>query len=121
MTVLVESLPPFEFTAPAQARAQAVQTLVDFANTFREQISYRVAVAGDGAGALDVPGANRRIYVRLGDANGPIAEAQTDAFVPALDEAVLLERIKPFGLGGWLVKGWLAGGSAPCLPIGDVA
>lgn len=114
MTVLIDSVPVLTYPSPAAARETAVEALVDFALRYRGDLAYRSAKAGDGAGGLLVPGAYRRIYCRLGSANGPVAEAQADVWIPAIDDDVLLHRVTVLGTGGWVVLGWL-NGTAPCV------
>lgn len=69
MTQIVQALPSPTYDV-ALARSNAVKVLVDFAASYREQISYRTGVAGNGMGTLDVPSTNRRIYVQLGAVGG---------------------------------------------------
>ena len=94
------------------ARAAALQTLIEYARKFREDVSYRTAVAGDGDGNV-VVGLNR-IYARLG-AGGEVVEARAALWTPTEGDAILLKREQVLGLGGWLVMGWVSGDSAPCL------
>lgn len=98
----------------SSARETALQTLIEFARKFREDVSYRTAVAGDGAGGLAIAGENRRIYARLGASDGEVVEAVYDKYEPEIDDAILLKRERVMGLGGWLVLGWLAGTNTPC-------
>lgn len=98
-------------------RDATLQALIDFARTFREDVSYRTAVAGDGDGNVAVSGADRRVYARLGAADGSVVEARISFFLPDNDAAILLKRETVMGLGGWLVMGWLQG-DVPCLPGG---
>lgn len=99
---------------PTGARERALQTLIEFARKFREDVSYRTAVAGDGAGGLVVAGANRRIYARLGASDGEVVEAVYDKYEPEIDDAILLKKENVMGLGGWLAMGWIAGTNTPC-------
>lgn len=96
-------------------RAAAIQTLVDFALQYQNAVGYRTAVAGklDGV-TLEVPGAQRRIYVQLGAVGGEESEAQFDMYRPALGDTILLTRPRLMGLGGWLVLGWVKGTELPC-------
>lgn len=105
-----------ESSGVTTAYNDALRALLNFALGYQEELALRAGIAGDGMGNVAVAGANRRIYVRLGAADGEVAEAQVDTFTPATDDAVLLMRIRIFGLGGWLVKGWLNGTDVPCLP-----
>jgi hypothetical protein len=95
-------------------RADTVQLLVDFAKTYRDQLALRPALAGNGAGTLDVPGANRKIYAELGAAGGEVCEAQYDQFHPNLGDAIFLTRTRVLGTGGWLVLGFMKGDELPC-------
>lgn len=95
------------------ARDAALQTLIDYARRFREDVSYRTAVAGDGSGNVEIGGANR-IYARLGADDGAVCEARVGVFTPADGDAILLKRETVMGLGGWLVLGWVSGTSEPC-------
>ena len=100
----------------AGAREAALQTLIDFAQQFRADISYRTAVCGDGAGNVFV-NANR-IYARLGASDGDVVEARVSFWTPNDGDAILLKRETAGGLGGWLVMGWLNGDAQPCVPLG---
>lgn len=105
----------------SSARETALQTLIEFARKFREDVSYRTAVAGNGLGGLSVTGTNRRIYARLGASDGEVIEAVYDKYEPEIDDAILLKREQIMGLGGWLVLGWLQGADTPCMDAGEVS
>lgn len=95
------------------ARDAALQTLIDYARKFRNDVSYRTAVAGDGDG--NVTAGATRIYARLGASDGDVVEARAAIWTPNDGDAILLKREQVMGLGGWLVMGWVSGPYAPCV------
>lgn len=105
-----------ELDSPLELQRQrALETLISFAQNFRDQISYVTATAG-----AAVPGANRRIYVDLGESDiTEPEEAVWDKFQPAAGDVILLKRLDPFGVGGWHVMSWVNGAAAPCYPAGN--
>lgn len=99
----------------SDARARTLNTLIVFAQKFRDEISYVTAIAGS-----PVPGANRRVYIDLLESDTmELEEAIYDKFLPAVDDTILLKRMDVFGLGGWYVMCWVNGAAAPCFPAGN--
>lgn len=94
----------------ASARDAALQTLIDFANSFRAQVAYRRGIAG-----AAVTGATRRIYVELGGIGGEVAEARYSQPQPVAGTGVFLTRPRIMGAGEWLVVGQASGTDLPCV------
>ena len=95
---------------------EALGLLLDFNRLYAERILWRTAVAGNHSNVVLVPGTNRRIYARLGasDAEADVVEAKVDVFTPIAGDTLLLRRVRPFGVGEWIVLAWLAG-EPPCV------
>jgi hypothetical protein len=120
MTQIVSALPQETYNV-AQARADALAFLLSLKHTVADDVSLRLAVAGNGSGTVSVPGANRRIYARLGDAGGSVVEALCDQWTPNSGDTILLQKSR-VGQGAalYLVVGYAAGMDGPCIPPEDV-
>jgi len=76
----------------------------------------RVAIAGDGAGAVLVSGRPNFFHARLGDENGEGAEVRYDIVHPNHGDSILIERVQPLGRGEWRMVFWLRDETDPTLP-----
>jgi hypothetical protein len=77
------------------------------------------AVAGDGAGNLEVPGRTGFIYARLGSATGSVVEVRADLFFPAINDTILVAPDRAWGLGTLHVIGFLKSASGSQNPFLD--
>lgn len=113
-TVLAQATAP----APnaARARADAVDALADYFAQLRSWGATRMGVVGNGSGTIFVPEQSKRIYCRLGNSTGPLAEALLLPLLnPAEGDKVMLTREHPGGPGGWVVVAWYGAGDVPII------
>lgn len=89
--------------------------MISFLRALNDSASMRLAVVGDGAGNVDVPGRANFIYARLGGADGEVIEARATirgenggALVEGDAVYVMLEN--PAAPGAWRVVFWLRQG-----------
>lgn len=78
-----------------------------------DQNGLRLAVAGDGAGALDVPDRPNYIYARMGDGSGAVEQVHVSVIHPNYGDAIYIKRDDPLQLGGWRMEFWLRDSADP--------
>lgn len=102
-------------SVPTVQFERAVESMVEYLSLLAALPQTRFAVVGNGMGAAIVPDRLRFFYVRLGAADGDVAEAR--CIVPLLnpqnDDTVLIRKERPGGLGSWVIIDWYGSDTPP--------
>lgn len=78
--------------------------------------SSRQAVAGNGAGVVDVSGRPNYAYARLGASDGEVIEVRTSTIHPNDGDFILIVRDNPTRAGGYRMVFWRRDGTDATLP-----
>lgn len=99
----------------AGTRAGAAGLVAESLRILETAAALRVAVAGDGATLVQVSDRDHFFYARLGDTDGEVVEVRYDVVHPNDGDVVLIERVRPLGLGEWWLSFWLRDATDPNL------